>query len=118
MGTDETIKFNVAPQKVKTTRPDGYREITQDRVIAGIRDGYFIYTIQNEVFDTGLQEGIAEQHFIDEVQVRIAPQQLVKMHNLFGQLIKSYEKIYGEIKTLEQIAIEKPDFLKETSSKS
>jgi hypothetical protein len=118
MGTDETIKFNVAPQKVKTTRSDDYREITQDRVIAGIRDGYFIYAIQNEVFDTSLQEGIVEGHFIDEVQVKIAPQQMVKMHKLFGQLIKSYEKIYGEIKTLEQIATEKPDFLEETSTES
>lgn len=118
MEIDNIIKFNIAPQKVKTTRSNDYREITQDRVIVGIRDGYFIYTIQNEVFDTSLQEGMAEQHFIDEIQVKIAPQQMVKMHNLFGQLIKNYEKIYGEIKTLEQIAIEKPDFLKETSDKS
>lgn len=103
---------------MKTERSENYREVTQDRVFAGIREGYFIYMIQSEVFDTNPVEDKEEGHFTDEVQVRVSPQQMVRMHKLFGQLIKNYEKIYGEIRNLEQIAYEKPDLLKDTASKS
>lgn len=74
--------------------------------------------IQSEVFDTNPVGDKEEGHFTDEVQVRVSPQQMVRMHKLFGQLIKNYEKIYGEIRNLEQIACEKPDLLKDTASKS
>jgi hypothetical protein len=113
MEIDRIIKLRDTPSKVKTKRSDNYREITQDRIFASIREGYFIYTIQNEVFDTNQQEDTEEEHFIDEVQVKLSPQMMVKIHKLFGQLIESYENIYGKIKTLEQIASEKPDLFKD-----
>lgn len=118
MGTDESIKLINTPIKTKTRRSDNYREITQDRIFAGIREGYFIYVIQNEVFDTNKQENMEEKCFVDEVQIRVSPQQMVRMHKLFGQLIKNYEQINGEIKTLEQIATEKPDLLENYPTKS
>jgi len=118
METDEIIKLRPTSQKVKTKKSNNYREITQDRVFASFRDGYFIYMIQNEEFDTNHPEVTGEGCFIDEVQVKLSPQQMVKMYNLFGQLIKNYEKIFGEIKTLEQIVNEKPDLLKDSSSKT
>jgi hypothetical protein len=118
METEEIIKLSHAPLPVKTKRSENYREITQDRVFAGVRDGYFIYMIQNEVFNTNQQNDVEVGCFIDEVQVKLSPQQMVKMHNLFGQLIQKYEQLYGKIKTLEQVAIEKPDLLTDPSSKS
>ncbi|AKB79094.1 hypothetical protein MSHOH_2611 [Methanosarcina horonobensis HB-1 = JCM 15518] len=118
METDKKISLSYAPQKVKTEKSDNYREVTQDRVFAGIREGYFIYMIQSEVFDTNQLEDKDEGHFTDEVLVRVPPQQMVRMHKLFGQLIKNYENIYGEIRNLEQIASEKPDLFKDLSSKS
>lgn len=118
MEMDEQIRMNRAPQKVTTKRSDNFREITQDRVFAGIREGYFFYIIQSEEFDTNEPDNVEEGHFIDEVQVKLSPQQIVKMHKLFGQIIKNYETIYGEIKTLEQIVIENPSLLKGPSSES
>lgn len=118
MEKDEKVSLSYVPKNVKTERSDNFREVMQDRVFAGIREGYFIYTIQSEVFDTNQLKDKEEGHFIDEVQVRISPQQMVRMHKLFGQLIKSYEKICGEIRALEQIASEKPDLLKDPSSES
>jgi hypothetical protein len=117
MDTNETIKFNTIPQKVKTKRSNNFREITQDRVLASFRDGYFIYMIQNEEFDTN-QEVTEGGCFIDEVQVKLSPQMMVKMNKLFGQLIKNYERIFGEIKSLDQIVSEKPDLFKDPSSES
>lgn len=64
------ISLSYAPQKVKTEKSDNYREVTQDRVFAGIREGYFIYMIQSEVFDTNQLEDKDEGHFTDEVLVR------------------------------------------------
>ena len=123
METDKIIKFHKVPPKVKTTQSDNFREVAQDRVFVGMREGYFIYMIQSELFDTNKQEDtnpedIEEIRFIDEVQVRLSPQQMVKMHNVFGKLIKNYEEIHGKIKTIEQIAYENPDLMKDSSSKS
>jgi hypothetical protein len=113
METEKVIKYSNIPPKVKTKKSDNYREITQDRVFAGIRDGYFIYMIQNEVFNTNQEDDTIEgECFTDEVQVKVSPQQMVKMYNLFGRLIADYQRIYGEIKSLEQIATEKPDLFK------
>lgn len=122
METDKIVKFQKIPPKVKTTLSDNFREVTQDRVFVAMREGYFIYMIQSELFDTNKQESnssedIEEIRFIDEVQVRLSPQQMVKMYNVFGKLIKNYEDIYGKIKTIEQIANENPDLMKDPSSK-
>lgn len=110
---DATIKQLKSPLKVKTIRSEEFREITQDRIFGGIREGYSIYTIQNEIFNTSGEED-KEPVFVDEVQVKISPQQLVKTHELFGTLIVKYEKLFGEIKTLEKIASDNPDLLKES----
>ncbi|AKB35928.1 hypothetical protein MSSAC_1338 [Methanosarcina siciliae C2J] len=115
---DEIIKLINTQIKAKAERSENYREITQDRIFAGIREGYFVYVIQNEVFDTNKQENFEEKNFVDEVQVKVSPQQMVKMHKLFGQLIKNYEEVYGEIKTIEQIVIEKPELMKNHPSRS
>ncbi|MDD4213144.1 MAG: hypothetical protein PHY42_07130 [Bacilli bacterium] len=117
METEKIITRSGVPPKIITKRAENFREVTQDRVFIGIKEGYFIYIIQNEVFDTNQPEDV-EEHLIDEVQVKLSPQQMVKMHKVMGQLIEKYEQIYGEIKTLEQIAIEKPDLVKDTSTKS
>lgn len=101
------------PLKVKTIRSEEFREVTQDRIFGGIREGYLIYTIQNEKFNTSL-EANEEQVFVDEVQVKVSPQQLVKTHELFGNLIKQYENIFGKIITLEKVASDNPDLLKKS----
>ncbi len=114
MEPDVRIKFSNTPQKVKTTRSENYREITQDRIYAGFREGYFIYMIQNEPLDTNKQEEREEEYYVDEVQVKVSPQQIVKTYKLFGKLIEQYEKLYGEIKTLEQIVSENPDLMEDS----
>jgi hypothetical protein len=117
MDVDKVIKYNDIPPEVKTKKSDDYREITQDRLFAGIREGYFIYVIQNEVFNTNQTDDTIEgECFTDEVQVKVSPQQMVKMHALFGNLIANYQKIYGEIKSLEQIIAEKPDLFRDTTN--
>lgn len=110
---DATIKQLKNPLKVKTIRSDEFKEVTQDRIFGGIREGYFIYTIQNEKFNTS-GEVDKEPVFVDDVQVKMSPQQLVKTHELFGTLIVQYEKLFGEIKTLEKIASDSPDLLQES----
>jgi len=120
MEIDGKIKLRDTPLPVKTKRSENYREITQDRVFAGVREGYFIYMIQNEVFNTNTYQPNDEEvgYFIDEVQVKVSPQQMVRMYNVFGQIIKKYEQIYGEIKNIDQIVAEKPELLTDPSSKS
>lgn len=107
-----SIKQMRSPPKIKTIRSEEFREITQDRIFGGFREGYFIYIIQNEKFNTSDNED-EENLFVDEVQVKVSPQQVVKTYELLGRLIKQYEKIFGEIKTLEHIASENPDLIED-----
>ncbi len=108
-----SIKQVRSPPKIKTIRSEEFREITQDRIIGGFREGYFIYIIQNEKFNTS-DEKDEETIFIDEVQVKVSPQEAVKTYEWLGRLIKQYEKMFGEIKTLENIASENPALIEDT----
>lgn len=108
--TSEIINQMDPPQKVKTIRSDDFREITQDRVFCGVQEGFFIYVIQNEKFNTNGEEN-KEHVFVDEVQVKVSPQQMVKAHKLFGTLIEQYEEVFGEIMTLEKLLANNPDLL-------
>jgi len=111
--TDEIINQLKPLTKVKTIRSEDFREITQDRLFCGIKEGFFVYVIQNEKFHTSSEEE-KERIFVDEVQVKISPQQMVKAHELFGMLIEQYKTIFGEIKTLEQIMIDNPTIVDES----
>ncbi len=106
------IKQTKNPTKVKIIRSEDFREITQDRFFCGIKEGYFIYVIQNEKFNTSDEEG--ENILVDEVQVKVPPQQMIKTYELLGRVIQEYEKVFGEIRTLEKIASENPELIEET----
>ena len=109
--TGAIIKQMKTLTKVKTIRSEDFREITQDRFFCGMREGYFIYVIQNEMFDTSDEE---EPIFVDEVQVKVPPQQMIKTYELLGNVIQQYEKIFGEIRTLEKVASDSPDLVEES----
>ena len=89
------LKQMKSPTKVNTIRSEDFREITQDRLFCGIREGYFIYIIQNETFDVNGEE--EEPFFVDEVQVKASPQQIVKTYKLLGNVIEQYENVFGKI---------------------
>lgn len=109
---DAIIKQMKSPPKVKTVRSEDFREITQDRIFGGIKEGYFLYVIQNEKFNTSDEE--EEPIYVDEVQVKVSPQQIVKTYELFGRLIQQYEKLFGVIITLENVASDNPDLVEES----
>jgi len=109
---NEKSKFMKEPEKIKSVRSEGFREITQDRLVGGIKEGYFVYVIQSERFDTTLGSNNIEgsgAELVDEVQVKLTPQQARRTYEWFGKLLKQYEKIFGEIKLIEKIADDKPD---------
>jgi len=109
---DAIIQQMKSPPKVKTVRSEDFREITQDRIFGGIKEGYFLYVIQNEKFNTSDEE--EEPIYVDEVQVKVSPQQIVKTYELFGRLIQQYEKLFGDIITLENVASDNPDLVEES----
>ena len=106
------IKQTKTLTKVKTIRSEDFREITQDRFFCGIREGFFIYVIQNEKFNTNDEE--EEPIFVDEIQVKVPPQQIVKTYELLGNVIQQYETIFGDIRTLEKVASDSPDLVEES----
>ena len=46
------IKKMKSSQKITTVRSEDFKETTQDRISFGLREGYFIYVVQNQKFDT------------------------------------------------------------------
>lgn len=110
--SDKIIGVREKPPKIKSIRSEGFREITQDRIFGGIREGYLIYIIQSEMFRTGDED--VETEFIDEVLVRVPPQQALKTYEWLGRMIKQYEKIFGEIRTAEQAVANNPDLVKKS----
>ena len=98
-------------QKITTVRSEDFKETTQDRIFFGLREGYFVYIVQNQKFNT---EGKDDFVYVDEVQVKMPPQQAVKTHELLGKLIKEYETVFGKIKTIEKLESENPDLVDES----
>ncbi|MCK4798380.1 MAG: hypothetical protein KAT05_13450 [Spirochaetes bacterium] len=105
------IKKMKSSQKITTVRSEDFKETTQDRISFGLREGYFIYVVQNQKFDT---EGKDTFVYVDEVQVKMSPQQAIKTHEVLGRLIKEYERVFGEIKTVEKIESENPNLVDES----
>ncbi len=107
---NKKIKLIREPQNIKPIRSEGFREITQDRIVGGIKEGYFVYVIQSERFDSTIglsdvdKKGI---ELVDEVQVKLTPQQALRTYEWFGRLLKQYEEIFGEIKLIEKVAADK-----------
>jgi len=101
------------PKNVKTIRSEKFREITQDRMFGGFREGYFIYIVQNEIFDSTSEDN-AKPVYLEEIQVKVPPQQMVKTYELFSRLIENYEQVFGKIKTIEQIAEDQPNLIEES----
>lgn len=109
--SDQITNISKEQNKIKSVRSEKFREITQDRIMGGIREGYFFYIIQSEQFKN---DENAEPELVDEVLVRISPQQALKTYEWLGRLIKQYEKVFGEIRTVEQIVTANPDLLKKS----
>ncbi len=99
---------------LKSEASGGFREITQDRLVGGIKEGYFVYVIQSERIDSTIGLNNVDgrgAELVDEVQVKLTPQQARRTYEWFGKLLKQYEKIFGEIKLIEKIADDKPDLV-------
>ena len=111
---DERIKIKTEAQKIKSVRSEEFRQITQDRILGGIKEGYFVYVIQSEIIDStiGLDnvDGRGAE-MVDEVQVKLTPQQARRTYEWLGKLLKQYEKLFGEIILIEKIAEDKPDLV-------
>ncbi len=114
---DKKIKLIKEPQNVKPVRSDEFREIIQDRIVGGIKEGYFVYVIQSERFDSTMGLSNVDNRgieLVDEVQVKLTPQQAHRTYEWFGKLLKQYEEIFGEIKLIEKVAEEKPELMEKS----
>ena len=111
---DKKIKLIKEPQSIKPVRSEEFREITQDRIVGGIKEGYFVYVIQSERFDSTIGLDNVDSRgveLVDEVQVKLTPQQALRTYEWFGTLLKKYEEIFGEIILLEKVAKDKPELI-------
>jgi len=114
---DKKIKLIKEPQSIKPVRSEEFREITQDRIVGGIKEGYFVYVIQSERFDSTIGLDNVDSRgveLVDEVQVKLTPQQALRTYEWFGRLLKQYEKIFGEIKLLEKVVENKHELLEKS----
>jgi len=114
---DKKIKLIKEPQNVKPVRSDEFREIIQDRIVGGIKEGYFVYVIQSERFDSTIGLSNVDNRrieLVDEVQVKLTPQQAHRTYEWFGKLLKQYEEIFGEIKLIEKVAEDKPELMEKS----
>lgn len=112
---DEKIKLIKEPQKIKSVRSEEFRQITQDRIIGGMNEGYFVYVIQSERIDSTIGLDNVDHRgveIVDEIQVKLTPQQARRTYEWLGKLLKQYEKRFGEIKLIEKNAEDKPDLVK------
>jgi len=114
---DMKVKLIKEPQNIKPVRSEEFREIIQDRIVGGIKEGYFVYVIQSERFDSTI--GLSNVDYrgvelVDEVQVKLTPQQAHRTYEWFGKLIKKYEEIFGEIKLIDKIAEDKPELMEKS----
>ena len=107
------IKKTEKSQKIITVRSEDFKETTQDRIYFGFREGYFVYVVQNLKFDASAEDR-NELIYVDEVQVKMPPQQAIKTHEVLGELIKEYENVFGKIKTIEKADSENPDLVDES----
>ena len=114
---DKKIKLIKEPQNIRPVRSEEFREITQDRIVGGIKEGYFVYVIQSERFDSTIGLSNVDNkgvELVDEVQVKLTPQQAFRTYEWFGRLLKQYEEIFGEIKLIEKVAEDKPELMEES----
>lgn len=113
---DKKIKLIKEPQNIKPVRSEEFREIIQDRIVGGIKEGYFVYVIQSERFDSTIGLSNVDSkgvELVDEVQVKLTPQQALRTYEWFRRLLKQYEEIFGEIKLIEKVAKDKPELIEE-----
>lgn len=109
---DEKNKPMKESQKIKVVRSEGFRVITQDRIVGGIRQDFFTYVIQSERFGSTVDLSNIDNRVIelvDEVQVKLTPQQALITYQWLGKLLKQYEKIFGEIKLIDKVTNDKPE---------
>ncbi|MFZ3384544.1 MAG: hypothetical protein WA144_11525 [Candidatus Methanoperedens sp.] len=114
---DKKIKLIQEQQNIKPVRSDEFREIIQDRIIGGIKEGYFVYVIQSERFDSTIGLSNVDNRgveLVDEIQVKLTPQQAYRTYEWLGKLLKKYEEIFGEIKLIEKVAEDKPELMEKS----
>jgi hypothetical protein len=104
MMDDEEAKISEVPEQIGS-RSESYREITPTSFWGGVRPGYIeavAITTRMDAIEAMLHDRQVVEH-VEEICLKLTPQQAKSLVKWLLDNLKTYESMYGKIKTSEEV---------------
>jgi len=100
----EEVKISEVPEQIGS-RSESYREITPTSFWGGVRPGYIeavAITTRMDAIEAMLHDRQVVEH-VEEICLKLTPQQAKSLVKWLLDNLKTYESIYGKIKTSDEV---------------